>query len=185
VAAIIDVVLGGSIALAGSIVGTLLQGWLQQRARDDERAEHRREARREKAEQVFTEAQKLADEYTARWMASARQTIEQLKRTIGGDAQEVDRGPTGPSTAKLEALVAIYFPARLPLVEKFNADVAAVVEQHTEQVRTTLEGKQLASRNPAVVSLIFMNMGQEVAKLSTAFAKTLRQDMRSEIDKLW
>ena len=173
-ASVVELLIGGGLTLTGGAAGALLQAHLQRKQRLEEQAEKRRESRREKAERVF---QELKDLVAAHHM----QHVHALELSLRQPNSEKPERPAVPSSAILDALVSIYFPACRETVKQFQAECQAIFETAGDSIRAAggLDAE------PKTIVGIHVLMAQELSNRAAEFADKLRDAMRPEIESLW
>jgi hypothetical protein len=166
----LQLLLSAIFGLLAGLIGTGFQAHLQRNEKTEERLERRREQKREKAELVFHEVSDLVKVYQDH-------TMHALRRL---SAQPPTDAPQSPSNAKVAALLLVYFPDCVPILDKFDADMVALSESIAKELR---EGD--TAKDPDKIKGIHLILAQQSAARAIAFRDELRPALRAEIDKLW
>ena len=161
--------LSAAFGLLAGLVGTGFQAFLQKQEKVDERAERRRESKREKAELVFREMSNLVKAYSDLNLNAIRY--------VGGQP-ETKIEPA--SNAKISALLLVYFPDCVPLLDEFDKDMIKLVEDMATDLR---EGN--AYKDPDKVKAAMVVQAFKASQRASKFSDDLRLKLREEIQKLW
>lgn len=154
--------------LFAGLIGTGFQAQLQRREKSEERLERRRELKREKAELVFQEVSNLVKAYNDLY-------IHALRLLTKGEKPET---PPAASNARASALLLVYFPERVPLLDEFDRDMRGIVEKYAKELRD-------AYKDPDKVRGLHVLIAQESSQRATRLSEQLRPLLEEEIKKLW
>jgi hypothetical protein len=166
--AIGEVLLGGGLAVAGGAGATLLQGWLQSKARAEERDERRRETRRAQVEHVLEELSDLVSAYYAQVIYLTQKILEKTDIVEGASSEM----PPAPSAAKLEGLISIYFPECQPVVDDFKKVAGAIGTALADKIKEWFETHVLEHpENPKFIRTAHFVMATEIWERAQEFSK--------------
>ncbi len=160
-------------ALFGLLAGLVASGFqahLQNKQRREDRLERRREFKREKAEQVFREVSDLRQSYHDSSLHALR---------LLSQGEKVEAPPT-PSNSKVSALLLVYFPDCVPLLNDLDRDMRSIVEKYANELR---EGDTY--KNPDKIKGIHVLLAHESAQRVSRFTEDLRPKLQAEISQLW
>jgi len=160
---------GAMFGLLAGLVGTGFQAYLQRKDKADERLERRRELKRDKAELVFREMSELVTAYSDLHVNAIRY--------IGG-RPEAKIEPA--SNAKISALLLVYFPECVPLLDEFDKDMKKLVEEMADELR-----KDSAYLDGDKVKTAMVVQALKASQRASKFSDDLRPRLREEIQKLW
>jgi len=146
-------------------LGAVLLWLLQRRDRSDERREKHKAIRRDKAEEVFEELSNIV-------ALSGERISEALARMKQTPAPPVKRA----TTARLNALLSIYFPGCLPGLLKFEQQVQETVLKAAGEI-----GTSTAEEYPRLQ----MGVASQIQKLTIDYSNELRKELRKEVRDLW
>lgn len=149
-------------------LGALGLWGLQRLDRSEDREEKRRELKREKAEAVFEEVNSLVRLYNSQSLYAF-----QLANKNNPEA------PPVPSAARVSALLIIYFPNCVEMLDQFETDMRALVEKYGKELR------EAGEPDPEKIRGIHVLLAYESLQRVVKFEKELRPKLQSEIEKLW
>jgi len=162
--------LSAIFGLLAGLLGTGFQWHLQRKDRTEDRLERRREFRREKAEQVLRELSDLRKSYHD-------QSLHSLRLLAQGEKPEA---PPSPSNGRLSALLLVYFPDCVPLLDKLDRDIRSLVEKYMKELRESDNYK-----DPDKIKATHVLLAHESAQRVSQFGDDLRSKLQTEIQKLW
>ena len=163
---IIQVLVGGLIALAGAFVGPFFQRKHERwRADRDDRA-----ILRAKAEELFDELDRfIAKSHEASLAAFAKMQDQNVETKAV------------PDLGRSRAIAAIYFPTSLPLIDKFESDNVELIKLVSAQL-----GSALKEGEAGLASLKALPMAMAIRhqEMSSKFVLDLRKHLAENVPKL-
>lgn len=156
--------------LLAGLLGSAAQAHFQSQAKEREIEEKRRETRREKAEKVFEELRLLVADYANQSTYALQSLVPVVDKPLA---------PRSPSAAMLDALVTIYFPRCLPIVEAFHAEMKQMYAGYAKEL------PDAAKKGPDAIKGIHIIMTQDGQQRALSFSDKLREAMKPEVEALW
>lgn len=158
------------LAPAGAVGLWLFQKGERHAERTDARKESYREIRRAKAEEVFQELHRVKSAYG-----------ERVTYALSRIANKQVEPRWDTATGRLDALLSIYFPERLSLLEAFEEDVQRMLKNGAAVLLEEIK-KGASKEKQDQINLVLSN---ELNKRMGEFAFALRTAMREEIADMW
>jgi hypothetical protein len=137
--------------------------------RADVRDEKRRELKRTKAEEIFDELGRLERDHGKR-----------VHHAISVIAKKETELQAEYSTDRLDALLSIYFPTCVALLDAYRAETTTMLLNAAETITETIK-----TRDPEQLDGLNLILSNELNKRTQTFSKALRTALRKEVESLW